>query len=444
MATRSVSPGGALLRSSRMFSLPKAIPQPTADKSGSTPYNSATATLCHPTHQVITTMASARKQGDWGLKRPLPLKSTTNATHAMLRVRAIDTIEHITDYTSATEHGITLKKFQELNLPITMRPPGNEFNVPQKSVFENQLDVTDIHPDKRAETMDSRWQFSGPWLAGMTQGEFKDWLVKEVRPKRSEFRIFLKKQIASEMDDAASAKAMDEGQAPPPPTSLSAVAEDQLIQYLRKLRNNPQALYDMYFNKDSTGLLHGREIRYPRNPYAADGPPKTHPSAGISYLRTNMFVENHPIYGPQKTHAPVQARVVRPRRQAQGMQAKLGVAGFIADVPGGESDENNKSTAGTWVDRKYDRLDPKIKGGAKTWVEPVRASIDSNGQVIIIVKPGDPQAVCVAQELLGDMQVLGVEREVLEKDETSHEIRQKYRARDAPAMSSARDYGLNE
>ncbi|KAL2131120.1 hypothetical protein VTI74DRAFT_5531 [Chaetomium olivicolor] len=458
MAARSVSPGGALLRSSRMFALPNPIPRPP-DLNAGTSFNSETATLAFPTHQIITTMSNARKQGDWGLKRPLPLKSTTKSSNAMLRVRAIDTIEQITDYTSATDHGMTLKKFQELNMPITMRPTKDGFYLPQKSVFESQLDVTDIHPDKRAEVMDNRWKFTGPWLAGMTEGEFNTWLVKEVRPKRAAFREFLKKQIASEVDAAAREKAMDAGQDPPAPTQSSSVTEDQLIEYLRKLRNNPQALYDMVglfldlaplvppaaldavLAGDSARKI---DLRYPKNPYAPNGPPVTHPSAGISYLRTSMFVENHPIYGPQKDHAPVLARVVRPRRITQGLAAKLGVAGFIADIPGGDSDANSKSAVATKVGRKYDRLDPTVEGGAKVWVNPVRASVDSNGQVVIIVKSADPQAVCIAQELLGDAVVLGVEPEVETKVESPRDIRQRYRAKDAPAMSSAQDYGLKQ
>ncbi|KAK4155435.1 mitochondrial ribosomal protein MRP51 [Chaetomidium leptoderma] len=462
MAARSVSPGGALLRASRMFALPTPIPAPSNEASAGTNYSSNTATLAFPTHQVITTLSSSRKKGDWGLKRPLPLKSTTKSSNPMLRVKAIDTIEQITDYTSATDHGITLRKFQELGMPLTARrPAGGEqtdststMNLPQKSVFEDELDVTDIHPDKRAQAIDTRWKFSGPWLAGQTQGEFKKWLAKEVRPKRSAFREFLKKNIARELHAAAAKVAVDKGQDQPALIDPSSVTEDQLIDYLRKLRHNNQALYDMVgqfldlaplkpptvgqlgLPKENLSTLEFREMK---NPYAERGPPVTHPSAGLSYLRTSMYMENHPIYGPQRQHSPAVARIVRPRRQTQALAARLGVAGLIVNTPLGDTASNSIRTGAV-----YDRIDPSVEGGAKVWVQPQRASIDSNGRVILTVNDSSPEATLVAQELLGDATCLGVqpaEGQMYQREKAS-DIRQRYRAPDAPTMSSAQDYGL--
>jgi len=465
MAARTVSPGGALLRASRMFSMPAPIPPPADDGVLASNFNSDSATLAYPTHQVITTLNSSRKQGDWGLKRPLPLKSTTKSSNPMLRVKAIDTIEQITDYTSASDHGMTLRKFQELGIPLSARratgggdqdEKTNSMNLPNKSVFEDALDVTDIHPDKRAEAIETRWKFSGPWLAGLTQGEFNKWLAKEVRPRRPEFREFLKKKLASEMHANAAKVALDKGEEQPAPIDASSVTEDQLIDYLRQLRHNNQALYDMVGQfldlaplKPPTAAQVGLpgsnsrlEFREMKSPYAENGPPATHPSAGMSYLRTSMYMDNHPVYGPQKQLPPVEARILRPRRQALGMVARLGVAGLIVNTPLGDTAFNSRSGQGAL----YDKIDPTLEGGAKVWVQPQRASVDSKGRVVLTVSDVMQEAVLVAQELLGNAACLGVQPAQKEMDrvETSSQIRRRFRAADVPTMSSAQDYGVRQ
>ncbi|KAH6634604.1 mitochondrial ribosomal protein MRP51 [Chaetomium sp. MPI-SDFR-AT-0129] len=471
MSSRSVSPGGALLRSSRMFSLPKPIPAIKNEHAAGSLFHSTTSTLPAPTHQVVTTLSAPRRQGDWGLKRPLPLKSTTKTTNPMLRVRAIDSSEHITDYVSAADHGITLRKFQELGLPMTVRRAcGREAretsttgpiltkasDLPQRSVFEDQYDTTDIPADKRAETVDNRWRFEGPWLAGMAQGSFIKWLAKEVRPKRAEFRQFLKKKLAHEQHAAAAKYAIDKALPAPEPIDASAITEDQLVDYLRELRNNNQALYEMVgqfldlapLNPPTlveTGMSGNKimTLKYTeaKSPYADTGPPITHPSAGLSYLRTSMYMANHPVYGPQKEHIAAPARVVRPRRQGRGMRISIGVAGFIANTSIGDMGNARGTSPGM-----YDTIDPELPGGVKLWVCPTRATMDASGTIAVTVKDSSPEAATVARELLGEADCLSArEAQATRKPESSKEIRQRYRAAPGPqAMSSARDYGLQE
>lgn len=414
-------------------------------------------TLSFPTHQVITTLSSSRKAGDWGLKRPLPLKSTTRSSNPMLRIKAIDTIEQITDFTSATDHGITLRKFQELGIPITARRPADgskdsspaALNLPQKSVFESDIDKTDIPPKQRVNTVDRRWKFTGPWLAGMTQGEFDKWLVKEVRPRRRAFRRFLKTKIAKDMHTAALQSALDKGeQLQADPIDAESVTDDQLIDYLRMLRHNNQDLYDMVGrfldlapirppSLDTSSLQPGSKVdlREPSNPYAEHGPPVTHPSAGLSYLRTSMYMENHPIYGPQKDHAPVQARVLTPRRPAQARPAMLGVAGFVATTPLGDTVSNIRSTS------LLDKVDPSVVGGGKVWMRVQKASVDSEGRMVVTLLDASLESKLVAQELLGEAACLGVQRaaEARAKPESATDIRKRY---SAPTMSSAQGYGF--
>ncbi|KAL1836465.1 hypothetical protein VTJ49DRAFT_5125 [Mycothermus thermophilus] len=464
-SSRTLSPGGALLRASRMFSLPAPIPPPPSNNPAS-PHHSETATTAYPTHQVITTLPSARKQGDWGLKRPLPPKSTTRTTHPLLRVKAIDTVEQITDFSSGADHAITLRKFQELGLPVTSQRTAagdsatsgvNKMYLPQKSAFEDEFDVTDVPPEKRTENLETRWKFSGPWLAGMPPGEFQRWLVREVRPKRAAFREFLRNKIANELNAAAATAALDKAEEAPTPIDVSSVTEDQVIDFLRRMRYDKQPIYDLVGEfldlaplKPPTLAQTGLPEQTPakleykdlNSPYAEHGPPVTHPSAGLSYLRTSMYMENHPIYGPQKEHTPAVARVLRPHQSRLGTRAKLGVAGFVVDSgSSGDTKTNQKS------DNRMSSLDPSIVGGQKVWVQPRQAYVDSTGHVMLKVSDASAESVLVAQELVGDAVVLGTVKKTqpLQRTETAQDLRSRYKARptsSAPAMSSAQDYGL--
>ncbi|KAK3939845.1 mitochondrial ribosomal protein MRP51 [Diplogelasinospora grovesii] len=464
-AARSVSPGGALLRASRLFSLPAPIPPPLGDITSSA-YNSESSTQPFPTHQVITTLSSSRKRGDWGLKRPLPLKTTTKSSTPMLRVKQIDSIEQITDYSSAADHGLTLKKFQELRLPITA-PTKNQnggygadrMNLPKRSVFEEDSDFTAVDPEQQGAVKDKRWKFNGPWLAGMTQGDFKKWLAKNVRTRRLEFRQFLKKKLAVEMLRPATQKALDNGEELPSAIDPETISEEQLTEYLRRLRQNNQELYDMVgqfldlaplqpptMSDVRLGLLGGAkaDLRTTENPYADSGPPVTHPSAGISYLRTAAYLDNHPIYGPQRNHPPQQARVVRPRRQA--IDGKLGVAGFVVETPHGDNYSNNKYN----YNPELDRLDPGVEGGAKLWVQPQRASVDSTGRVQVVVGNAKSEDELVVKELLGEEKMFGEVPKPVEEAPPrggyrarafgAAQLREQYK--NGPKISSAQEYGL--
>ncbi|KAK3898297.1 mitochondrial ribosomal protein MRP51 [Staphylotrichum tortipilum] len=460
MSTRSMSPGGALLRASRMFSLPAPLPAPKIDQ-GASIFHSETAMLPYPTHQVITTLNSSRERGDWGLKRPLPLRSTTKSTHPMLRVKAVDTAEQITDYASAADHGMTLKKFQELNMPVTiLRTAGggrihtnDRTNVPRMSAFEDKLDKTHIPASKRAAAVEDRWRFEGPWLAGMSQGDFKTWLAEEVRPKRSQFRRFLKKKLAKEMSDKAAGKALDKAQELPDRIKAGSITDDQVTDYVRHLRTDNQALFEMVGEfldlaplkppKPSHSAVGSQpvgskfEFRDVNSPWAESGPPITHPSAGLSYLRTSMFLTNHPIYGPQMHQAAAEARILRLRRPGQVLGAKYGLAGFVVDAPMGDTSSNRQGQTVA----NLETFDPNLKGGAKTWVQPQSVLVNSSGHIMITVGDATPEVVLVTKELLGDAVCLDAPF-AGPAEETASDLRARYKAADPPSMSSAEQYGL--
>ncbi|KAI1437212.1 hypothetical protein GGR50DRAFT_120202 [Xylaria sp. CBS 124048] len=418
IATRSVSPGAALLRSSRMFSMPAPIPGSPGDYSSATNHHSATATIPYPTHLTITTPSTSRAVGDWGVKRPLPLKTTLKQTFPLVRIRQVDSTEHVTDFQSASDHTMTLRKFQELNLPISV-PSLRKSDVPISlqypvSVFEEDRDVTAIKPDQVDNLMSRRWKFKGPWLAGMTDGEFNKWLMVNVRPRRPEFHAFLRGFFAKELTEQQTQEALQNQQAVPPAVEADQITDAQFIKQLRDLREERFTLYrlvgqflDLAPLSNEMDLLDtvkaGRTVGIDKpNPYSTYGPPITHPSAGLSYLRTPSFIENHPFYGPQRYRALVKGRVLRPKLGTPGLQtAVVGLAGFVVERAV-DLKVYGRSSGSARV-RALSNLDVETRGGGKLYFMPEFATVDSRGRIRITVS--DPaKLVCelVAKEMVGE------------------------------------------
>ncbi|KAK0715306.1 mitochondrial ribosomal protein MRP51 [Lasiosphaeris hirsuta] len=457
---RSVSPGGALLRTSRLFSLPAPIPPSPTDASNGH-HGSLSATQSFPTHQIITTLASSRRRGDWGLKRPLPLWTTTKSTNAMLRVKQIDTIEDITDFSSATDQGLTLRKFQELHIPLTMpaentpfdspRASASSMNLPKRSVFEKDSDFTTLDSVNKTALKDKRWRFQGPWLAGMEPGQFAKWVAKRVRPRRPEFREFLKQKLAADMLQSTSQRAIDNGE-PQPELESIVVSDEQLTEYLRRLRSNPKEIYEMVGQfLDLAPLATPQEVENNTgsgNPYSKNGPPVTHPSAGLSYLRTSEYLDNHPLYGPQASHPATLARVIRPRRQNLQVDAKLGLAGFVLDAPTGDTNSNHKFNL---RQNPLSKLDVDLKGGAKIWVQPTQASINANGRVSMLAKDASYEEMLIAKEMVGEEKIFGEKPTEPEpevpvsgtRETVKRQMARKYNPKGS-SMSGAPQYGLDD
>ncbi|KAK0112728.1 hypothetical protein ONS95_014464 [Cadophora gregata] len=424
MASRSVSPGGALLRASRVFSLPPPLPRPMGELSSAAVFNSDTATLPHPIHQTITTPPSSLARGDWGFKRPLPLRSTTKSSTPFIRVEAIDTFEHITEFNSSADHSITLQKWQEMGVPLTTAIPDTnrgDFRAGEvRSVFESGLDSTGDSKGSNLGKEDTRWKFKGPWLAGQTEGDFNAFLTSEVRKRKSEFQQYLRTACTHAL--TAEARHSAEGEMPPA-IEESEITEAQFTEFVKGLRNTRAELYKHIRDfldlppapakkVDIEQLLRNNGVNIPdnnvlppsRSPYAETGPPKTHPSAGLSYSLTNAHTYNHPVWGPQKHPAPVLSRVVMPKNAATGQfGAALGVGGFVTELPAGQNSFNlggsgrysrqtrTKETPGTIT------VDPTKVGGSKMWVHPTKAHVDPKGRVVLTVESGDPEAVAVHQ-----------------------------------------------
>ncbi|KAL2066136.1 hypothetical protein VTL71DRAFT_2207 [Oculimacula yallundae] len=423
MASRSASPGGALLRASRVFSIPPPLPRPMGDLSAKAVFSSDTATLPHPIHQSITTPQASLMRGDWGFKRPLPLRATTKTSTPIIRVEAIDTFEHITEFNSAADHSINLRKWQQMGIPLTTPMPDTNRGLfkggDQQSVFEAELD-TIAGADETPGRADTRWKFKGPWLAGQTEGDFNTFLTFEVRKRKSEFQKYLKTACAKRLTIEARQNA--EGEVPPM-VEESSITEEQFTDFVRGLRNTRAELYRLIRDfldlppapANNPRLLEAimqrdkldtqdadNALPLSNSPYADTGPPKTHPSAGLAYGLTSAHTYNHPTFGPQKFAPPISARVIKPKGVTTGaFGAALGVGGFVTDLPAGHDSFNMGSSRynkpKTREPSGIQYVDPLKVGGSKMWVHPTSARVDSKGRVVLSVQAGDPQAVAVKE-----------------------------------------------
>lgn len=419
MSSKRLSPTSSVLRSSRLFSLPQPLPRPDSAYSGLAAGNkvSDSATTPYPLQQAITSPPSSQARGDWGLKRPLPLRSTTRTSTPFFRIHAVDTREHITDFDSAADLTVTLDKFQELGLPITtLQKSSTSIENSSRSVFEPELDHTDPNAprfDPQTGEQVKRWKFQGPWLAGMTEADFSEYIERELIGRKDEFLAFVRQQAMEAARNNKRRQATDSGERDAQtdavisePTELSLAALRTIITRLRR---------NFSVTSDLTGLV-VRFLDLPgstteRSHYTdsakrlSQGPPSSHPSAGLSYLRTDAVLTNHPIFGPMANPAPQKARLLAAGSQTMVKRdERLGVAGFIADKIQGEG-HNSGRRFPAWEktlnqDDEQSRKDMHMKsiglsipGGTRIWVEPKRASVDETGRLHLEVRGANSTSV---------------------------------------------------
>ncbi|KAH7031307.1 mitochondrial ribosomal protein MRP51 [Microdochium trichocladiopsis] len=459
MTTPAVSPGAALLRASRMFSLPAAISSPPGDWSTATKHHSDTATKHFPTRLSVTTTQASRVNGDWGFKRSFPAKTTSKQTIPLIRINKVDAIEEVTDFDSASDHSLTLLKFQEMNMAITT-PPARKSDVYDSytkpvSVFEEDSDITAFEPGQETESENKRWRFNGPWLAGMADGDFEKYLNKNVRNRRADFRAYLKQHMAKEQTAEKRRTALEAGQDDKQVAEVApeAITDEIYTENLRRLRADRIELYRLISRfldlapvsieaetQNIGAMAHNvsREFRQ-TGPYSVHGPPITHPSAGLSYLRTRNFQENHPLYGPQREHAPVKSRVLHPRHPASGVfNAMIGTGGFVAQTSSGDTVTGNRRSSA----RALEEFDLSTKGGAKKYFGIRSATVDSNGRINVAVDDSFPQTVMVHQETLGEAEVW---KQSSKASNSSPGTRGSGRPAGTPhrAFASGKSYGLS-
>lgn len=409
-----------------MFSLPSGLRPPPGDYQGATNYDSETATQAFPNLQTVVVPESFRQRGDWGFKRNLPMRSTAKGRKPRyLRVNQVDSMEHVTDFSSAGPHTINLQKWQEMNIAISLPHTAPHIfmpiTTPLQSVFEDKYDFTAIDSEKISASDQRRWKYKGPWLANLTEGEFQSYIKREVRGRRAEFRQFLRQEMASTLTAAARQRAhedvtrsMDDGnmdQEALDPNDLHEVlpedvTNEQILDFLRLSRKNHGLLYEAIekfldlapieppeqHRAENVGDLQPFQPKNleSMNPYAKHGPPVTHPSAGLSYLRTNSFMENHPVYGPQKKHRAIKARVMV--QDSKG-ECKIGVGGFITPSRGAITEFRSTD---------MDINDFQKPGGPKYWVNVTSAHVNSSGRALIHVDEAGSDEMMIQQEMEGE------------------------------------------
>ena len=187
--SRHASPTAQLLRNSRLFSLPQALPRPIIEqhlRDGKL-RSSDSATTPYPLRQAIITPASSAHRGDWGLKRSLPKRGANRSSEPFHTVIANDTYEGVTDYHSASPHVKTLQRFQELNVAMS-RQDRKKGNLDSKiSAMEPSLDFTD-----KETGGDARWKYGGGNVRSMTPAEFDRYLEDTVAHRKEEFMLHLR------------------------------------------------------------------------------------------------------------------------------------------------------------------------------------------------------------------------------------------------------------
>ncbi|KAI9752979.1 MAG: hypothetical protein M1815_000180 [Lichina confinis] len=128
---------------------------------------------------------------------------------------------------------------------------------------------------------------------------------------------------------------------------------DQTLQSsIATFLNLPEVATDGHRSMDSDGVDLNQG-------YAETGRPRTHPSAGLSYLRTGAILTNDPLRGPLEGSPPVEACVIRPMHSTSGQKITqfLSVASIISD--------NIMSAMGS--KSKMSPIDPDVHGGQKMW-----------------------------------------------------------------------------
>lgn len=307
-----------------------------------------------------------------------------------MRVHALDTYEHVTDFESAADHTITLEKFQELHMPMSLPARVNyatSMTPRHQSPFEANVDNTETSQDL-TEPGAKQYRHSGPWLAGLTEAEFTAYL-NQVRRQKPDLLQKLRERLETNRYAEIRKQAQDNGE------DLEAlqrpqVTEEEFHAYIKSLRGDPFALGPVIFellDLPSSPAVPSERIgrKYYQSPatklstseYAVAGPPKTHPSAGLSYTRSHALTYNHPQYGPQAFRHPVEARILRPRGRFRGRVSKAiaGVGGIAVE------DLNAMTFADQGMPPGLTFFDATIPGGGKYWVTPVRASVDSEGRI---------------------------------------------------------------
>lgn len=318
----------------------------------------------------------------------------------MIRINDIDSIDHVVEFESAADYTITLRKWQEMNIPISVALPpragigeGRSL-VPFTSVFEAWLDNTE---KGNGEKNHKRWKFKGPWLLGKSDGEFQQYVQRYVRRRKFAFRKFLLSELKVKIEEDRKREALDSGL---DSTQGLRVSREDLDAYIRELRHDRKTLHRLIErfldlpNYDESSVQKSGNASAKEKVFIEEGPLQTHPAAGLSYLRTASHIYNHPTFGPQQIEPPVQGRILRPQYvpRSKARRAVVGIAGVVAN-------DDRGPMALKVAPPGLAEFDPDIPGGTKEWYHPEHASVDSRRRLNLTLKRTDPHTLAIYQNI---------------------------------------------
>lgn len=287
---------------------------------------------------------------------------------------------------------MTLAKFQELNLPVSlphsMKKGRFDYGKGHESPFESRYDNVSESESSKAHGA-QLYRHSGPWLGGQSEIQFQAYL-QQLRRRKPELLKQLREQYVKKVAAERRKQAQDEGGLDAENSNATVEVTDEEFQaWLKELRSDKRLagaelirLLDLHtLSSDVPSIMMGSTDYYEANAtrlasadYAHQGPPKTHPSAGLAYTRSGALISNHPSFGPQQSMRPVEARclIAKTRKRRHRRRAVLGVGGIVY-----EDEYDNPED----VMRGLEYLDPSIPGGGRIWVSPQRVSISSRGTI---------------------------------------------------------------
>lgn len=343
------------------------------------------------------------------MKRELPMARLKKQIQPLIALTRLDAYEKVTEFRSVGGYYGTLRKWQAMDVPMMRRAGPNKAQSATttstdaiESVFEKKFDTL-ASPDAHR---DDRWRFKGPWVGAQPESEFLTFLERDVRNKRAGFQEYMRAQCAAAINKKAKAEMFSRGVVDEAKVvTASDVTDEQFDDFMRQMRadrrdlfnyirtyfdlppRNPQHDGDLMKAMDGQGALSNFLSAVPRelsnSPYASNGPPKTHPSAGMYYTRTPAVTPNHFLHGPLKDPLPVLARVMPTQRSKRRL---LGVAGFIvaADTVA-DFDPLGKS--------RYLKQFERQHGGEKSWVTTSSADVQPDGKIMLRLRPAHDASV---------------------------------------------------
>jgi hypothetical protein len=308
----------------------------------------------YPTVQAITTPRSSAYRGDWGLKRDLPVQVSQKTVY--MRYNDLDTIEHMTTFESAHDDVYTLRKWQEMDIPLVKDQAMDDFGSYDPRAEKNFQYKSTVF-DGVEEPEKYKWRYKGPYVAGMGEKKLKAYIEERIIPQKEAFIKFVAQHQAVEkvkqnyllLNEEKSIKEIE--------AEAEASADVSKVN-LMSLRAEPQYLEKLVIEF----------LDIPRQK-----PNRTHPSAGLHYIRSSAYAHNDPKLGPQEQKKEV---LGRPLNHHGASGSLVGVGGVVARV------------SSSYAQRRH------VNDRDRSAVQPFRpikgAHINASGKILLDVERVSP------------------------------------------------------